>query len=185
MPHTQLLTLAACHALALSPSTVRQRPLLSLFGCLAVLLPLAQLDALALTLLCAASLALHAATALARTPPQEGRPLLLSMPMAAPTIALLWFALAGSAAAKDELLGAPAEASWWPDCGTWWYMMTETFQGFQAYFCLVLAAHPFLYLAPMAIRVAGSKPRRTSTVASYGPLAEEQRRQKVQMCMYG
>ena len=109
--------------------------------------------------------------------------------MAAPTIALLWVALTGSAAAKDELLGAPAEASWWPDSGTWWYMRTETFQGFQAYLRLVLAAHPFLYLAPMAIRVAGSKPRHTTTAdrtaASYDPLAEEQRRQMVRICMYG
>lgn len=142
-----------------------------------MLLPLAQLDALALALLCAASLALHAA--------QRQKPLLL--PMAAPIIALLWVALAGSAAAKDELLGAPAEASWWPDSGTWWYMRTETFHGFQAYFRLVLAAHPFLYLAPMAIRVAGSKPGPTGTAAaspssssslsSPGPVAEDQRRQ--------
>jgi hypothetical protein len=132
-----------------------------------VLVALARVDALSAAVLCAASLALQAVTAL--TPildggksQQEGKQhrqhpssLLLLLAMAAPALALAWTLLH----ADDELLGAPSVASWWPDTGTWWYLMLTSFQGFQPYFRLVLAAHPFLYLAPMAVRLAGSKPR--------------------------
>ncbi|KAM3576240.1 hypothetical protein VYU27_001948 [Nannochloropsis oceanica] len=44
-----------------------------------------------------------------------------------------------------------------PDMGIWWYLMSEVFRQYQPYFRLILAAHPFLYLPPLAFRVlAGS-----------------------------
>lgn len=162
MQNSQLLTLASCHALASTPQGLWIRAVLAP---LLVLLPLAQLDALAAAALCSAFLALHAATLLA--PSLEGRaePPSVSfaclVPFMAPTVVLLWIPLLllQRAHDQDELSGSLSllsAESWWLDTGMWWYMMTEAFQGFQPYFRLVSVAHPFLYLAPMAIRVAGA-----------------------------
>jgi hypothetical protein len=44
-----------------------------------------------------------------------------------------------------------------PDMGIWWYLMTEVFRQFQSYFRLIFAAHPFLYLPPLAFRVLAGR----------------------------
>lgn len=162
MQQSQLLTLASCQAMT---STLRGPWIQAVLAPLLLLLPLAQLDALAAAVVCSAFLALQAATLLA--PSLEGRAdsppasFAAIIPFTAPTMVLLWIPLLLLHRAHDEdewsgSLSLRSAESWWPDTGMWWYMMTEAFQGFQSYFHLVSVAHPFLYLAPMAIRVAGA-----------------------------
>ncbi|EWM30401.1 conserved unknown protein [Nannochloropsis gaditana] len=43
-----------------------------------------------------------------------------------------------------------------PNMGLWWYVMAEVFAQFDSYFRLVFAAHPFLYVPPLAFRVLTS-----------------------------
>jgi len=58
---------------------------------------------------------------------------------------------------RRAMMAYPEPMTMGPDMGIWWYLMTEVFRQFQPYFRLVCAAHPFLYLPPLAFRVlAGS-----------------------------
>jgi len=40
-----------------------------------------------------------------------------------------------------------------PNVGLYWYFFAEAFPRFQGYFLLVFAAHPFLYLVPLTLRL--------------------------------
>lgn len=58
---------------------------------------------------------------------------------------------------RRAVVAYPEPMTMGPDMGIWWYLMTEVFRQFQPYFRLIFAAHPFLYLPPLAFRVlAGS-----------------------------
>ncbi len=85
-------------------------------------------------------------TALAVAATQAGRP---GVGVAAVPALLL---ILGTPALRARVL-LPDAATTGPDMGTWWYFMSEVFTQFQPYFRLILAAHPFLYLPPLAVRV--------------------------------
>lgn len=58
---------------------------------------------------------------------------------------------------RRAIVTYPGPMTMRPDMGIWWYLMSEVFRQYQPYFRLVFAAHPFLYLPPLAFRVlAGS-----------------------------
>ena len=68
---------------------------------------------------------------------------------------------------RRAVVTSPEPMTMGPDMGIWWYLMTEVFRRFQSYFRLVFAAHPFLYLPPLAFRVLAG-----STTSQQQPLPE-------------